>query len=87
MFSATFECAFPKPGRGTCAGGWPGSSVGGMETPKPYNEIAVFVVLMVVGFALLALLTFRSYESIDKFCAENASQCVPADYPGKVVSK
>ena len=58
-----------------------------MNTPKPYNEIAVFVVLLVVGFVMLTFLTFRSHTSMDKFCADNPSQCIPADYPGKVVPK
>lgn len=75
------------PGRGYLRRALAGCSVGVMETPKPYNEIAVFVVLLVVGFVMLTLLTLRSHESMDKYCAENQSQCVPANYPGKVVPK
>ena len=58
-----------------------------MNTPKPYNEIAVFVVLMVVGFAMLAILTLHDHKSMDKYCANNPPQCMPANYPGKVVPK
>lgn len=75
------------PGRGYLRRGLAGCSVGGMETPKPYPEIAVFIILMVVGFVMLTLLTLRSHESMDKFCAENPPQCIPANYPGKVVPK
>jgi hypothetical protein len=56
-----------------------------MNTPKPYPEIAVFIVLMVVGFMMLILLTLHDHKSMDKFCAENPPQCMPAIYPGKVI--
>ncbi len=59
----------------------------GMETPKPYNEVIVFIILMIVGFTLLTLATVIDNGGVEKYCKENPSHCEPANYPGKVVQK
>lgn len=58
-----------------------------MNTPKPYPEIAVFIVLMILGFGLLAFTIVRDHNGMEKYCNNNPSHCEPANYPGKVVSK
>ena len=57
-----------------------------MNTTKKYHtEVAVFVLLMFLGFLMLILMTLNDHKSMDKFCANNPSQCMPANYPGKVI--
>ena len=58
-----------------------------MNTPKPYNEIAVFVVLMILGFALLTFTIVRDHSGVNRYCDNYPSHCEPANYPGKVVQK
>jgi hypothetical protein len=58
-----------------------------MESPKPYNEFAVFVVLMFLGFMLLAFLVVRDHIGVNKYCDNYPTHCSPSEYPGKVVQK
>jgi hypothetical protein len=56
-----------------------------MNTPKPYPEIAVFIVLMILGFALLAFTIVRDHSGVNRYCDNYPSHCAPAEYPGKVI--
>ena len=57
-----------------------------MNTLKKYHiEIAVFVVLMFLGFMLLAFTIVRDHSGIKKYCENFPSHCEPANYPGKVI--
>ena len=57
-----------------------------MNTTKKYHtEVAVFIVLMFLGFLMLTILALSSNKSMDKYCANNPPQCMPANYPGKVI--
>jgi hypothetical protein len=57
-----------------------------MNTDKKYlKEVAVFVVLMFVGFLLLSFAGVFSDSGVEKYCNENPSHCAPAEYPGKVI--
>ena len=57
-----------------------------MNTDKKYlKEVAVFVVLMFLGFLMVILMTLNDHKSMDKYCEDNPSQCMPAIYPGKVI--
>ena len=60
--------------------------MGYMNTDKKYHiEVAVSILLMFIGSVLVILMTLNDHKSMDRFCANNPSQCMPAIYPGKVV--
>jgi hypothetical protein len=42
---------------------------------------------IVVAFILLAVLTAKDNISYNRFCKQNPTECFPAVYSGKVVSK
>ena len=56
-----------------------------MNTPKPYPEIAVFIVLMILGFALLTFTIVRDHSGVNRYCDNYPSHCAPVEYPGKVI--
>jgi hypothetical protein len=56
-----------------------------MNTSKPYPEIAVFIVLMILGFALLTFTIVRDHSGVNRYCDNYPSHCAPAEYPGKVI--
>jgi hypothetical protein len=57
-----------------------------MNTDKKYHkEVAVSILLMFILSVSVILMTLNDFRSMDKFCANNPSQCQPAIYPGKVI--
>jgi len=52
---------------------------------KYRTEVALFVIAMFFGFLLLAFTVIRDHKGIEKYCDNNPSHCVPAEYPGKVI--
>lgn len=54
------------------------------NSPKPYPEIIVLLIGILIVVALGVFVYFRDHNGIRNVCNNHPVACAPAEYPGKV---